>query len=107
MREITIKITEEQEKSLKLFAAKHHEGAPDNLATRHPLFIVQSRKDDEYRNVAYFFILEEARKYTKYQSHNLVAPKIYGEWAGYSNDGEYHHFYTLLLSIGKQLNEGK
>ena len=32
-----------------------------------------------------------------------MEPKIYGNWAGYSNDGEYHHFYTLLLSIGKQL----
>ncbi|HOV79879.1 MAG TPA: hypothetical protein PK728_07180 [Bacillota bacterium] len=58
MNEVTITLTEEQERFLKLFATNHYEGAPDNLATHHPLFIVKSKKDGKYVDVAYFFILE-------------------------------------------------
>lgn len=200
MKEITISITPEQEKFLKLFAAKHHPGADDNLATHNPIHVVQKRRyrqipysldleeyyddlplqfaygwdydtwfdseveliqayyedrdeepqvpirpfkemdykdvkgkdgktifitdycsyfkaygiegvaiawqDYDYEDVAFFFILEEARRYMKYQSHNLKEPRTYTFSAGYANDGEYHHFWELLFSIGERLNKG-
>lgn len=58
---------------------------------------------ETYKNVAYFFILEEARKYLKYQAHNLNEPRTYTVCAGYANQGEYHHFYELLHNIGQSL----
>ncbi len=57
-----------------------------------------------YSDVAFFFILEEAKRYIKYQSHNLNNPRVYTYSGGYGNDGEYTHFFNLLMSIGKQLN---
>lgn len=199
MKEITIAITPEQEKFLKLFSANHHPGAKDNLATHNPIHVVQRKRyrqipyssdledyyghlplqfsydrdydtwfnseveliekyyedrDEEpsvsikpfkeiyckevmgkdgktifiadysdyfkaygieinaiawqeeyYEDVAFFFILEEARRYMKYQSHNLKEPRTYTFSAGYANDGEYHHFWELLFNIGKQLSE--
>lgn len=69
-------------------------GVPDvNIAWR----------EETYEDVAYFFILEEAQKYLKYQAHNLHEPRTYTVSAGYSNQGEYRHFYDLLIGIGKQL----
>jgi hypothetical protein len=198
MKEITISITPEQERFLKMFAANHHPGAADNLATHNPIHVVQKKcyrhipyspdlhefyddlplqfaykwhsdnwfdsevelvrafyedRDKEppvpiktfnemdckdvkgkdgktifiidyysyfrlygikdvviawqnynYENVAFFFILEEARRYLKYQSHNLKEPRTYTYSAGYANEGEYQHFWKLLFNIGKQLN---
>jgi hypothetical protein len=57
-----------------------------------------------YENVAFFFILNEARRYLKYQAHNLKEARIYGYSAGYANEGEYHHFWELLYTLGEQLN---
>ena len=197
MAEITVKLTEEQEKFLKLFASKQFEESKDNVGTHNPLHLVQTQdervvdpdydnpdrvkyvvtdddykeyesaqelvkgfwdncssecpieivgfeeayrakefigvngdeqiitdKDDyleaygideksynkvntcyEYRTVAVFFILDEAKKYLEYQGHNLTNPRTYTVGAGYANKGEYHHFWELLFSMGKQLNE--
>lgn len=59
-----------------------------------------------YRTVAYFFTLEEARKYAKYQAHNLKNPRIYTVGAGYGNKGDYEPFFDLLMSIGTELLRG-
>lgn len=45
MREITIRLTEEQEKYLKLFASKHYSGSVDNLCTNQPLHLVQTQTE--------------------------------------------------------------
>lgn len=58
-----------------------------------------------YDNVAVFFILDEAKKYMKYQRHNLENPRTYTIGKGYGNCGEYQHFWKLLFDLGKQLNE--
>lgn len=54
MREVTISLTEEQEKYLKLFASKHYSGSKDNLCTSQPLHLVQTRDevvvDPEYED---------------------------------------------------------
>jgi hypothetical protein len=62
-------------------------------------------RQDDWQNIAFFFILEEARRYIKYQGHNLRDPRTFTFSAGYGNEGEYQHFWRLLLDIGKQLNE--
>jgi len=61
-------------------------------------------KENDWQDVAFFFILEEARKYIMYQRHNLKNPRTYTFSGGYSNKGEYHHFWELLFNIGKQLS---
>lgn len=200
MHEITINLTEEQDKFLKLFAKNHYPNAKDNLCTSQPIHIVQSYnphyipfgedtaeyfdgddlrycwdhdyklwfksdieaikgwygyyddsekcpiqikpyseveytdmlditgeevnisnyddyfkaygiewvvmswEKEEWKDIAFFFILEEAKRYMKYQSHNLKSPRTYTYHAGYANEGEYHHFWELLFDIGKQLN---
>lgn len=48
-----------------------------------------------YDAVAVFFILDRAKEYLKYQSHNLEKPRTYTIGAGYANKGEYHHFWGL------------
>jgi hypothetical protein len=58
-----------------------------------------------YEDVAFFFILEEAKKYIEYQGHNLTHPRTYTYGAGYANKGEYHHFWQLLYDLGQKLNE--
>jgi len=58
-----------------------------------------------YKDVAFFFILKEAKKYIRYQSYNLKEPRTYSFGPGYANKGEYEHFYQLLYDIGKKLNE--
>lgn len=201
MREITVSLTEKQEKFLKLFAANHYPGTRDNLATNRPIHIVQTKilhyipynqdvtgyyehlslvfgcnefdcpmswikdetelvkhyydaRDEEppfpikpfnelqytrvpgkngediwvddyqdyftaygihlvsmawekehYKDVAFFFILKEAKNYIHYQGHNLKEPRTYSDSPGYSNQGEYEHFYDLLLRMGQKLNE--
>lgn len=65
---------------------------------------------EHYEPVAFFFIREEAEEYTKYQKHNLRDPRVYTYSPGYSNYGEYEHFFMLLQNMGKQLSltiEGK
>ncbi|MGG4439226.1 hypothetical protein [Brevibacillus fortis] len=197
MKQVTISITEQQEKFLKLFAEKQTPGAPDNRYTSYPLHIVENKRynyipysydiaeyfdeddlvftnDDDYavwftnevemvkdwysdrdcpieiksfkeleyqditgvngeesfvtdyneyfevygvsvhqiawrkeyyEQVAMFFILEEAKRYMQYQKHNLESPRVYTYSAGYANDGEYTHFWDLLMVLGKQLNQ--
>lgn len=198
MKEITFQVTEQQEHYLKLLAANHYPGARDNLATYHPIHVVQTKRfnhipysldiayfydhlplvftynsdyqswhkdevelveqyyeyieeeppipvkpfkemqhsevygkdgngvwirdyrdyftaygvettgiaweEEYYENVAFFLILEEAKNYMKYQSHNLREPRTYSYSAGYSNEGEYHHFWNLLFALGEKLN---
>lgn len=58
-----------------------------------------------YRTVAYFFILENAKDYIKYQGHNLKNPRTFTVDCGYSNRGEYESFFDLLMSIGQHLNQ--
>ena len=123
---LTIEVTEKQAEFLKQFADNHYPGAKDNLGTHNPIHVVQSYvespckdcpdfttcapecgvQDDEgeYKNVAYFFTLKNAKEYIKYQGHNLYKPRTYSYSPGYDNRGEYDHFYDLLISIGRQLN---
>jgi hypothetical protein len=58
-----------------------------------------------YEDVAYFFTLQSAKEYIKYQGHNLNNPRTYTKSGGYDNRGEYHHFWELLMSIGIKLNK--
>lgn len=58
----------------------------------------------KYRTVAYFFILENAKAYLEYQSHNLTNPRTYTVTSGYANKGEYEPFFDLLMELGKKLN---
>lgn len=111
--EMTVELSEAQERFLKLFAKNQAEGSEDNKGTRSPLHIVQKRYTKEcaeegevvyyYSDVAYFWILEEARRYVQYQRHNLDHARIYTVAAGYGNEGEYEHFYSLLMKMGQQL----
>lgn len=58
-----------------------------------------------YETVAYFFVLEEAKKYmNEYQRHNLCHPRTYTVSPGYGNYGDFVPFWNLLNSIGHQLN---
>lgn len=57
-----------------------------------------------YETIAFFFILDEAKKYIEYQGHNLRSPRTYTMGGGYANKGEYHHFWELLFSMGLKLN---
>ncbi len=59
-----------------------------------------------YRTVAYFWILENARQYIKYQGHNLTNPRTYTVGGGYSNKGEYESFFDLLMAAGTALLGG-
>ncbi|WP_390621039.1 hypothetical protein [Brevibacillus massiliensis] len=199
LKQVTVSITEQQEKFLKLFAEKQYHGAPDNRCTSYPIHFVETKRyryipysddiawafDDKplsftsdsdydrwytsevetviewyenrgedclieikpfkeieckeikavngedlfitdyfdyfkaygvhiqaiawreeyYEKVAPFFILEEAKRYMKYQGHNLHSPRVYTYGMGYGDQGEYGHFWELLMTIGKQLNQ--
>ena len=59
----------------------------------------------QWDNKAYFFICESARQYIKYQAHNLRDPRVYTAFFGYGNNGEYEHFYNLLMDMGNALLE--
>ncbi len=61
--------------------------------------------EKEWENVAFFFILEEAKHYLKYQAHNLGKSRIYTYSAGYDNRGDFTHFRNLLLKMGQGLNK--
>ena len=58
-----------------------------------------------YETKAAFFILDEAKRYMKYQGHNLDHPRTYTIGGGYANKGDYHHFWELLFSMGQKLND--
>lgn len=45
MREITITLTDEQEKYLREFAVKQCDGSRDNVGTYHPMHVVQTRRE--------------------------------------------------------------
>lgn len=60
---------------------------------------------EDWENVAYFFILDEAKRYIEYQRHNLMQPRTYTIHPGYANKGDFIPFRDLLLTIGKQLNQ--
>lgn len=60
---------------------------------------------DDYEPVAFFFILDEAKRYIEYQRHNLTKPRTYTYSSGYANHGEFNHFRDLLLSMGQKLNK--
>lgn len=57
----------------------------------------------EYRTKAYFFTRKEAEKYIKYQGHNLNEPRVYTDYAGYSNRGDYPTLSKLLLRMGQEI----
>jgi hypothetical protein len=60
-----------------------------------------------WEDVATFFTLQSAKEYLIYQSHNLNHGRTYTKGGGYANYGEYHHFWKLLMSMGKKLNKSK
>lgn len=66
-------------------------------------YVAISWIDYEYIPVAYFFILDEAKRYLKYQAHNLRSPRVYTHSAGYSNCGDFIPFRDLLLEMGTGL----
>ncbi|MBJ8031044.1 hypothetical protein [Bacillus cereus group sp. N21] len=61
--------------------------------------------EKEWENVAFFFILDEAKQYQKYQAHNLGKSRIYTYSAGYDNRGDFTHFRDLLMQMGQELNK--
>lgn len=99
MKRITIEVDEKLELLLKQF------NNTDTMATRTPIFIVQDRYSDEddFFDAAYFFSKEEAKKYVEYQSHNLMRPRIYVNYPGYGNEGDWEPFYNLLKDVARQL----
>ena len=59
----------------------------------------------KYKTVAYFLTRAEAEKYLKYQAHNLNNPRIFTDYAGYHNYGDYPTLSKMLLEIGRKLIE--
>lgn len=57
----------------------------------------------DYRTVAYFFTKCEAKRYIKYQGHNLHDPRVFTAFSGYSNNGDYPVFQKLLKRLGEHL----
>lgn len=49
-----------------------------------------------WENIAYFLVLEEAKRYQEYQKHNLGVNRIYAECIGYSNYGLFAQFLDML-----------
>lgn len=77
MSEITIKLTEEQEKFLRIFASKQFNGSKDNVETHHPLHLVQTQYEQvvdpvyEGPDVTKFVCCDD--DYTEYASaHDLI-----------------------------------
>lgn len=58
----------------------------------------------DYKTVAYFFTRKEADDYVKYQAHNLHSPRVYTDYAGYGNEGDFPVFQKLLRRMGEMLN---
>lgn len=62
---------------------------------------------DQWRTVSYHFTLAEAKRYIKYQGHNLTNPRTYTVSCGYGNEGDYEPFWNVLMQIGSRLNNDK
>lgn len=60
---------------------------------------------DNWRNVSLHFTLDEAKKYIRYQGHNLDKARTYTFGPGYGERGEYEPFWSLLYQMGVQLLE--
>ena len=58
-----------------------------------------------WEDKAFFFIFRSAIEYKVSQAHNLKETRINTEYFGYGNDGEYEHFYDLLMEMGQALLE--
>jgi len=58
-----------------------------------------------FQTVAYFLTDVEAKKYIKYQRHNLANPRTYVDWVGYDNRGMLTGLMELL-NILKFEDEG-
>lgn len=65
--------------------------------------------EKQYKPEAYFFTLDEAKKYMQYQRHNLRQPqvRVFSHAVGYDNRGDIPHFWELLMQAGTKLNESK
>ncbi|WP_256941996.1 hypothetical protein [Bacillus thuringiensis] len=59
--------------------------------------------EKECVNMAFFFILDEAKQYQKYYAHILGKSRVYTYSAGYDNRGDFTHFRDLLLKMGQEL----
>lgn len=58
-----------------------------------------------YNTVAYFFTRKEAKKYIRSQEHNLNQPRIFTDYAGRNNEGDYPTLQKLLLRMGHEINK--
>lgn len=58
-----------------------------------------------YKTIAYFFTRIEAEKYLKYQRHNLHKPRVFTDYAGYRNQGDFPKLQKVLLRLGNELIE--
>ena len=68
------------------------------------LNIYRGRHIISYRPVAFFFILDEAKRYKDgYQKHNCSDCRIYTYGLGYSNNGDLPVFRELLMKMGTAL----
>ena len=66
-------------------------------------FFTMAWVEEYWEDVAFFFVRDEAVKYTKYQSHNLHHPRVFSHHLGYANQGDLPHFYELLMKMSNQL----
>lgn len=100
MSEITIILTEQQEKFLKMFAANHGPNSEDNVGTRKPFHVVQTRRervvDTDYDSpdIIKYYVPDESEDYDSaeemiraYWEHQECPVKIvpFGE-AQYNSD---------------------
>ncbi len=68
------------------------------------LNVYRGRNIISYHPVAFFFILEEAKRYRDgYQKHNCDDCRIYTYSLGYSNQGDMPVFRELLMHMGQML----
>lgn len=58
-----------------------------------------------YNTVAYFLTRKEAENYIKHQKHNLYKPRVYTDYSGYSNYGDFEALRVLMLKMGHKLLE--
>ena len=68
------------------------------------LNVYRGRYVISHRPVAFFFILDEAKRYKDgYQKHNCGDCRIYTYGIGYSNNGDMPVFRELLMKMGTAL----
>lgn len=63
-------------------------------------------KTYEWRTVSIHFTLAEAKRYKKYQTHNLVEPRTYTVSGGYGNNGDYEPIWDLIMQAGQSVIVG-